>query len=96
MSASNLQIVAGALAAAYSLFDGINRQHGKGDISAVTVSVNGTDLDNGIVKGYVTRNYGGGCSGKPQSDQRTFSLKANSKGKVAVRFLDKRQTVSAN
>lgn len=92
---SNIQIVAAALTAAYSLLEGMNRQHGKGNISAITVDVNKTDLSSGIVKGHVTRNYGGGCGGS-KSDQRTFSLNAKSNGKVNVRFLDKRQTVSAN
>lgn len=87
---SNIQIVAAALTAAYTLLDGINRQHGKGSISSISVDVNKTDLSSGVVKGHVTRNYAGG------DDSRTFSLNAKANGKVNVRFLNKRQTVSAN
>lgn len=93
---SNIQIVAAALTAAYTLLEGMNRQHGKGHINAITVDVNKTDLSSGIVKGHVSRTYGGGCGSSTKSDQRTFTLNAKSNGKVNVRFLDKRQTVSAN
>lgn len=87
---SNLLIVAAALNVAFETLSSINNSKGKGSIDAITVDVNRTNLETGIVRGHVTRSICGG-----RKDQRSFGLTVKENGKVECRFLDKKQTVAA-
>lgn len=86
-SLTNLNIVAAALTLAYSTLDALNSRHGKGSLKSIAINIDGTDLTNGVVKGSVSRSTG---------DSRTFGLKVKPNGKVEVRFLDHKTTVSAS
>ena len=81
----NLQLVASALTLAFATLETLNSKHGKGSITKLTVDIGSTDLNSGIAKGSIERSTG---------DSRTFKLTAKSTGKVEVRCLNHKMTIS--
>lgn len=81
----NLEIVGAALSLCFATLSTLNAKFGKGFVETVTVNVNDSNLEAGLIKGSVARTSG---------DKRVFSLKANSTGTVKVRFLDHTATIN--
>lgn len=88
-SLAQLQVVSAGLMLAYNTLTSINDQKGRGSIEELTVDVNRTNLETGVVRGHVTRSYNG------QKDQRAFGLTVKPNGKVECRFLDRKRTIAA-